>query len=513
MCGIFCLYNFPTGSTGNKLRHRGPDDFRVFQNGNCVMEFSRLSINDTTEAGMQPFVSDGKMLMCNGEIYNHDSLSTDQKKPGSGSDCECLMPHIDEHGLYETAKAIRGVFAICYHDGKHLHVARDPLGVRPLFYARPTPDSLVFASEIKAIKTVFTTKCEIFPPGHVYDTKSGTFRPYFECDWTFPRELSFSNPFDLVRKTFIQAVHRRVTNTDREMCCLLSGGLDSSLVAAVAKMFVPKLKTFSVGTTDSPDRASARRVAKFLDTDHTEVDFTPDMGLDAMYSVVRCIESYDTTTIRASIPMWLLAKYISEKTPCRVVLTGEGSDELFGGYLYFHYAPDTEAFFEETKRRLHLIHQFDVLRCDRTISAHGLEARVPFLDIDFVNAMMTIDQSFKFKKGEMEKWVLRKAFEGYLPDEVLWRQKDAFSDAVGYSWVKALKTQSETIVSDDLFKTITERCENNIPLTKEEAMYRELFHEMYGNYNSHLISEIWRPKWTDETDPSATALKVYKHKN
>ena len=508
MCGIFCIYNFPQGSTGNKLRHRGPDDFRVRQNAKCLMEFNRLAINDLSDTGMQPFVDGARMLMCNGEIYNHTELAA---TPEGSSDCECLMPSIEERGIEETARRARGVFAIVYSDGENVKAARDPFGVRPLFYARPTHDSLVFASEMKAIMKVFAaTRCEIFPPGHVYDSSTNEFTSYFSCQWALPKELGFTNPFELVRKTFVQAVHRRVTNTERELCCLLSGGLDSSLVTAVARMFRPDLKTFSIGTEDSPDRASARAVAKYLGTDHTEVDFTPEMGLDALYRVVQCIESYDTTTVRASVPMWLLARHISTKTSCRVVLTGEGSDELFGGYLYFHYAPDLEAFFEENIRRLRLLHQFDVLRCDRTISAHGLEARVPFLDVDFVNAVMTIDQNFKLVTGDrIEKWVLRKAFEGYLPDEVLWRQKDAFSDAVGSSWVGALKKTAEMVTFESISKLGIDG--HNTPLTKEEALYRELFHEIYGTENDHLISEIWRPKWTDETtDPSATALKVYR---
>ena len=513
MCGIFCLFGFPIGNTGNKLKHRGPDDFKVKQLGKCHMEFSRLSINDTSNHGMQPFLIDDAMLMCNGEIYNHTELSKGLNYQfKSSSDCEFLIPYIKENGMMELYEKVRGVFAICYSDGESVQAIRDPIGVRPLFYTRPTKDSIAFASEMKALKKVFVTKVEIFPPGHMYDSRNDMFTCYYTYNWTFPKSIQLSNPYDKIRKTFIQAVERRVKNTDRQVCCLLSGGLDSSLVAAVAKMFIPasqKLKTFSIGTKDSPDCAAARKVAKYLDTDHTEVEFDIENGINSLPNVIHSIESYDTTTVRASTPMWLLAKYISENTPYRVVLSGEGSDELLGGYLYFHYAPSVQDFFEENSRRLKLLHQFDVLRSDRTISAHGLEVRVPFLDIDFIDTMMTIDQNLKFIPGQMEKWVLRKAFEGYLPDDTLWRQKDAFSDAVGYSWVGELKKRSELVITDD----IENNYEHNKPLTKEELMYRELFREEFGDGYDHLITEMWRPKWTIQTDPSATLLDKHLKNN
>lgn len=510
MCGIFCLFGFSIGNTGNKLRHRGPDDFKVKQLGKCHMEFSRLSINDTSKNGMQPFHIDDKLVMCNGEIYNHKELSKDlDHQFKSSSDCEFLIPYFKKHDMMRFWEDVRGVFAICYSDGESVQAIRDPIGVRPLFYTRPTEDSIAFASEMKALKKVFVTKVEIFPPGHMYDSRFDMFTCYYNYNWTFPKSVELPNPYDKIRKTFIQAVERRVKNTDRQVCCLLSGGLDSSLVAAVAKMFVPKLKTFSIGTKDSPDCAAARKVAEYLGTNHTEVEFDIDNGISSLPNVIHSLESYDTTTVRASTPMWLLAKHISEKTPYRVVLSGEGSDELLGGYLYFHYAPSVQEFFNENIRRLKLLHQFDVLRSDRTISAHGLEVRVPFLDVDFIDTMMTIDQSLKFIPGQIEKWILRKAFEGYLPDEILWRQKDAFSDAVGYSWVGELKRNAEFVVTDD----IENNYEHNKPLTKEELMYRELFKEEFGDGYDHLITEMWRPKWTNQTDPSATLLDKHLKKS
>ena len=306
----------------------------------------------------------------------------------------------------------------------------------------------------------------------------------------------------------------RIENTDRPIGFLLSGGLDSSLVAAVAKRLLPegtRLKTFSIGLEGSPDILAARVVAKYLDSDHTEVPFDIEEGLRVIPDVIKSLESYDTTTVRASVPMWLLCKWISKNTDCRVIISGEGSDELFGGYLYFHYAPDVQHFSLENVRRLRLIHQFDGLRADRCIAAHGLELRVPFLDREFVEVGMTIDQSLKVPGDKMEKWILREAFEGYLPNEILWRQKNGMSDAVGYSWVEAVKKFANETVSDGTFEIMkTSTMNHNTPLTKEEAMYRSIFLKTFGGRCDHLISEIWRPKWTTETDPSAAKLSIHQ---
>jgi asparagine synthase (glutamine-hydrolysing) len=271
------------------------------------------------------------------------------------------------------------------------------------------------------------------------------------------------------------------------------------------------MKTFSVGIEDSPDVLAARVMAKFLGSDHTEFRFDVQEGLENLENVIWSLESYDTTTVRASVPMWLLSRHISKHTDCKVILSGEGSDELFGGYLYFHYAPDVDAFSAENARRLRLIHQFDGLRADRCMAAHGLELRVPFLDINVVDAGMTIDQSLKLPKDGVEKWYLRDLFRGDLPDEILWRQKNGMSDAVGYAWVKTVKEFAEKTVSDEEFMAIRVKSgTHNAPLTKEEALYRKIFWKRFGTENDHLISEIWRPKWTDVTDPSATQLAVHQ---
>jgi len=506
MCGIHCSFNIKVNTLcSSRLTHRGPDDEKITSMGLCIMRFYRLSINDTSSNGMQPFRRDGKMLICNGEIYNHKEFKFDDKE--SESDCECLIPAIQEHGIFNISQKIRGVFAMCYTDGKTLLASRDPIGVRPLFYVKSREGGIELASEIKAFS--LDTTPQIFPPGHIYDSKLDRFICYYPCYWNFPKFIkSSNNPHEQIRKSFIEAVKRRIGNTDRNICFLLSGGLDSSLVAAIGKQLLPKdkkIKTFSIGAKDSPDCKAARVMANFLDSDHTEVEFTTEKGLSVLPEVIQSLESYDTTTVRASVPMWLLGQYISQNTECKVVLSGEGSDELFGGYLYFHYAPSVEDFFYENIRLLQLLHQFDVLRSDRCMAAHGLEVRVPFLDRDFIDVGMTIDPSTSV--GMMEKFILRQSFEGYLPDEILWRQKDAFSDAVGYSWVEEIKKYADTISFDEVsFENIS----HNKPKTNEEKMYRRFFWDKFLTNKDHLISEIWRTKWTNQEDPSAKYLKIHE---
>ena len=515
MCGIRCILR-RSFLTTNPLSHRGPDAFRVTVTGKCTMEFSRLAINDLTNDGMQPFESPGSALVCNGEIYNHSSFSEDK------NDCACLLPMIEFLGIMETSKRIRGVFAMCYTDGEKVLVSRDALGVRPLFYTRIGSD-IAFASEMKGLLE-FGTRIEIFPPGHVYDSSIDQFSCWYPCYWG---PVISSDP-SRIRPVFEEAVRLRIENTDRALGFLLSGGLDSSLVVAVAQKFLPgvKLKTFSVGTSvDSPDIKAARIVAKHLGTDHTEVIFTVQEGIDVLQQVIWSLESYDTTTVRASVPMWLLARWISENTDCKVILSGEGSDELFGGYLYFLGAPNVSDFSTECARRLKLIHQFDGLRADRCMAAHGLELRVPFLDKEFVEVGMTIDQGYKVSVPE--KRVLRQQFGGeasvvvdelkeakqkeasaspLLPQEILWRQKNGMSDAVGYNWVDGIKEYTGSLITDEQFRAI--QIAHCAPQTREEAVYRQIFSSMFGP-NDHVISEIWRPRWTTVTDPSARQLPVF----
>ena len=501
MCGIIALFGEEVDVSSHLLSHRGPDDYKSDTLGKCQMDFYRLSINDLTPAGMQPFRNGSEMLVCNGEIYNHRKFRTGEEV--SNSDCEILIPLIRERGIMKALDAINGDFAFVHTDGKRVLAARDPVGVRPLFYTRYDTNSIAFASEVKAL---FFLKSEIhiFPPGHIFDSYVNDFICYHNGYWNINKTIK-SGFHRQLRETFEHAVHERINNTERDIGFLLSGGLDSSLIASIATRKLGKIKTFSIGLEGSPDLEAARKVADYLDTDHTEVKFTPDEGISYINQVIHSLESYDTTTVRASTPMWILCKYIKENTPCRYIFSGEGSDELLGGYLYFHNAPNVDEFACENMRRLRLIHQFDGLRADRCAGAHGLDLIVPFLDKTFIDFCMTINQNEKI--GPVEKRILREAFDGYLPRDILWRQKDGMSDAVGTNWVQEIKKYAEKRISDELFRGIKIGAHgHNVPMTKEEAMYRNVFWNIFEKDNDHLISEIWRPKWTKITDPSARLL-------
>ena len=501
MCGIIALFGDEVDVSSHLLSHRGPDDYRTKTAGKCRMDFYRLAINDLTEAGMQPFVDGKEMLICNGEIYNHREFLTGAEK--SASDCEVLLPLIQNFGIMKTVDMINGDFAFVWTDGKRIMAARDPVGVRPMFYTRYAENSIAFASEVKALLCL-RSQIHIFPPGHIYDSYINDFVCYHTGYWRV--NTIFRNGFKLqIRQALENAVHDRLNNTHRDIGFLLSGGLDSSLIASIASRKLGKIRTFSIGLEGSPDLAAARKVAKYLDTEHTEVKFTVAEGIAHLNDVIHSLESYDTTTVRASTPMWLLCKYIKQHTPCRYIFSGEGSDEILGGYLYFHNAPNVDEFACENMRRLRLIHQFDGLRADRCAGAHGLDLIVPFLDKEFIDLCMTINQNEKI--DTVEKRILREAFEGYLPHDILWRQKDGMSDAVGTNWVDEIKKYAEDGVDDTLFRETRRKAHgHNTPLTKEEVLYRDIFWKLYGRDCDHLISEIWRPKWTNVTDPSARLL-------
>ena len=502
MCGILVLFGEVVEAPSYKLSHRGPDGYDSRTIGKCRMDFYRLAINDLTRAGMQPFKRKNAMLVCNGEIYNHRLFRTGEER--GQSDCEVLLSMIRDMGIMKTVELITGDFAFVHSDGQRILAARDPVGVRPLFYCRYDKNSIAFASEAKAL-LFLNADIKIFPPGHIYDSYIDDFVCYYNGYWKVNKHVE-TNSKKILREKLEYAVQMRLGTTERDTGFLLSGGLDSSLIASIASRFSEgKIRTFSIGLPGSPDLLAARKVAEYLDTEHTEVHFTPEEGIAHLNDVIHSLESYDTTTVRASTPMWLLCKYIKQHTTCRYIFSGEGSDEVLGGYLYFHGAPNVDAFAHENMRRLRLIHQFDGLRADRCAGAHGLDLIVPFLDKEFIDACMTMNQNEKI--DAVEKRVLREAFEGYLPHDILWRQKDGMSDAVGTRWVDEVKKYAENEVDSHMFQeTRVQAHGHNTPLTKEEVLYRTIFWRMYGQDNDHLISEIWRPRWTTVTDPSARLL-------
>ena len=507
MCGIICAFKskIPRGRT---LSHRGPDDPNCEESNDLVsMRFSRLSINGGT-TGKQPFVDGNHMMICNGEIYNFKEFSN----PSETSDCKALFDVLKLNSPFEVCKSIAHTeFAFCYWNGYELWVARDPIGVRPLFYTRPPGGGIIFSSEAKILAP---RRVRIFPPGHVYCSATDSFVCYCPLMWKPPPTLEWKTPVDNLRNALINAVVDRTDMSERPVAFLLSGGLDSSLVAAIACKHSKNnyVYTFTIGKEDSPDAKAANEVSQHLKTlceengknyHHTHIDFDFEMGFNFIPKVIYDIESYDTTTIRASVPMWMLCDFISKSTPCKVVMSGEGADELLAGYKYFTGAPTASELFYETIRRVQKLHQFDVLRADRCTASHGLEVRVPFLDKRVVDACMQVHPLHKMTTHDkMEKTVLREAFQGYLPNNILWRRKDAFSDAVGYDWVTFVKNKFENEYPE--YDRSFKHCR---PVTNEEAVYRRFFQNYFGKRSDGLISEIWRPKWTDVTEPSARHLK------
>lgn len=495
MCGILCIWGDPQGIdiSPDELKHRGPDETRVVVRPGIKMIFSRLAIRGSE---MQPFeTSQGELFMCNGEIYNHLELGGSPVE----SDCRTLFRQIRRDGVLKGIQSVeQSEFAFVYYNGKTLFAGRDNVGVRPLFWCVPKPGTIVFSSEIKPIRKY---KCGVFPPGHFYNSTTDTFVRWRELCPPVPRILhDFGKP---LKTGMIQSVLDRVNNSDRSVCFLLSGGLDSSLVCAIAYFHsnLETLNLFTIGVPDSPDIIAAQKVSEFFHNlgrkkvKHTLLKFDFEEAKRSVPDVIKSLESYDTTTVRASVPMWTLCKYISEHTPFKVLLSGEGSDELLAGYKYFKNAPGPLELYTETARRVHKLHEFDVLRADRCTAAHGLELRVPFLDSRVLDVCFGIDPNVKMVHPE--KSCLRGLFEGYLPNEILWRTKEAFSDAVGYDWVTFIKNAHR---DHPMLQ-----CEHNNPTTGEESFYRETFHRFFGTHNDDLISEIWRPLWTDDDlkDPSA----------
>ena len=499
-----------------KTKSRGPDDTRIISLPHGFLGFHRLAIMGLNEEGMQPFYMGKNSLVCNGEIYGFRKLKDELIKKGysfkSESDCEILLPLYKEYGL-ETFKMLDAEFALIIYDGEKdkLIAARDPIGIRPLFYGY-SGKGIVFASEAKNLVKI-CKKVLPFPPGHYYDgEKFVCYNDIAKVDKYLSDDMATVTKN--IREKLIAGVEKRL-DADAPVGFLLSGGLDSSLVCAISQKLLKKpIKTFAIGmNTDAIDLKYAKQAADYIGSDHTAVIITKDDVIKAIEPVVALLGTFDITTVRASIGMYLVCKYIHENTDIRVLLTGEISDELFG-YKYTDFAPNAEEFQKEAEKRLRELYMYDVLRADRCISVNSLDARVPFGDLDFVKYVMAINPELKLNKYNKGKYLLRKAFEegDYLPHDLLYREKAAFSDAVGHSMVDYVKAYAETLYTDEEFKKKCAKFSYCPPFTKESLLYRELFVKYYGD-NAEMIADFWMPNKNWEgcnvNDPSARVLKNY----
>eukprot|EP01061_Rhynchopus_euleeides_P039632 TRINITY_DN679_c0_g1_i3.p2 TRINITY_DN679_c0_g1~~TRINITY_DN679_c0_g1_i3.p2 ORF type:complete len:548 (+),score=264.43 TRINITY_DN679_c0_g1_i3:105-1748(+) len=533
MCGIFaiiqsrslnksgvrqrCVFN------SRLLRHRGPDWSGVWTSpdGHTALGHERLAIVDP-DSGEQPISSpDGKIALCvNGEIYNHKRWRDHYKSYPfqTGSDCEVIIPLYLEHGA-RCVELLDGMFAFVLYDTERQEVlaARDPLGICPMYIGKHADGSTWFASEAKALQNDCAT-IEVFEPGTTY-SQGGVKRHYEPAWWGEDVPTRHTNPAQL-RALLEQAVEKRLM-ADVPFGVLLSGGLDSSLVASIAARAMQKnkdsafgtLHSFCIGLPGSPDTKAAQKVADAIGTKHHTLSFTVQDGLDALRDVIYKLETFDVTTIRASVPMYFLARKI-KALGVKMVLSGEGADELLGGYLYFHNAPSSVEFHKECCRRVKRLHMFDCLRANKSTMAWGLEVRVPFLDREFVDHVMDIDPREKQpdrKAGKIEKAILRQAFDvkekPYLPREVLWRQKEQFSDGVGYSWIDGIRDYATMQVTDEMFTKAAARFPVNTPATKEAYYYRQVFDELFHHASMPHTVETWVPKWSGTSDPSGRAIK------
>ena len=496
---------------------RGPDASRIVDTGAGLLGFHRLSIMGLHAAGMQPFELDGSYVVCNGEIYGFEAMREELRKKGyefrSGSDCEILLPLYREYGTDMFAMLDAEYACIIYDAGTNEYIAaRDPIGIRPLYYGYDRYKTIVLASEPKNLVGL-VDKIMPFPPGCYY--KGGRFVRY--SDISHAAEIcrdDLETACTKIRERLVAGVKKRLV-ADARVGFLLSGGLDSSLVCAIASRESDQpIRTFTIGMTeDAIDLKYARQVADHIGADHTEVYMTPEEVISSLETVVRMLGTYDITTIRASMGMYLVCRYIHEKTGIRVLLTGEISDEIFG-YKYTDFTPSPEAFQEEAEKRVRELHMYDVLRADRCISVNSLEARVPFGDLDFVSYVMSLDPALKVNRYGKGKYLLRHAFVGmdYLPDSILWREKAAFSDAVGHSMVDYLKEYAEGQYTDEEFEERRMKYTHARPFTRESLLYREIFEKYYPG-QAEMVVDFWMPNknWAgcDVNDPSARVLANY----
>lgn len=498
----------------NQTLSRGPDATKIIEIDQCILGFHRLSIMGIDEKGMQPFTNNDQYVVCNGEIYGFRKIKDELIASGfefkSDSDCEVLLPLYSLKGT-DMFKELDGEFALIIYDKKQLIAARDPLGIRPLFYGYDDDKQIIFASEAKNLveicKEVFP-----FPPGYYY--KDGKFTCYRDLSSVSQfHQDDFNTVINNIHDLLVSGIEKRL-DADVPLGFLLSGGLDSSLVCAVsAKILNKPINTFAIGMSeDAIDLKYAREVANFINSNHTEVIITKQDILDALEPVIALLGTYDITTIRASLGMYLVCKYIHEHSDIRVLLTGEVSDELFG-YKYTDFAPNSEEFQKEAQKRIKEIYMYDVLRADRCISVNSLEARVPFGDLAFVDYVMAIDPKLKMNTYNKGKYLLRQAFNrGYLPENILMREKAAFSDAVGHSLSDELKRYANSKYSDEEFLDKKKQYHDVIPFSKEALLYREIF-EKYYPHQSHMIKDYWMPNknWQgcQVDDPSARVLSNY----
>ena len=504
MCGIVCAFNTKNNDSlrpmvlemAKTIRHRGPDWSGIYSNENAIIAHERLAIVDPS-SGQQPLFSKNKrfVLAANGEIYNHTQLRKEFPEYDflTKSDCEVILALYEKYGC-DFLDKLNGIYAFSIYDSlkDEYFIARDHMGIIPLYIGWDEQDVFYVSSELKALEAQ-CEKIELFPPGNYFHSSDKKFISWYNRDWRdFENVKDLESDMNKLRESLESAVHRQLMS-DVPYGVLLSGGLDSSITSAIAKKYSqkriesndkqpawwPQLHSFSVGLEGSPDLTAAKKVADHIGTIHHEIVFTIQEGLDAIKDVIYNLETYDITTIRASTPMYLMARVI-KSMGIKMVLSGEGADELFGGYLYFHKAPNAREFHEETVRKLDKLHMYDCLRANKSLAAWGVEGRVPFLDKEFIDVAMTLNPKDKMINGDrIEKWILRKAFEGYLPEEILWRQKEQFSDGVGYSWIDTLKTVVEKLISDEQLVNAAQKFPIQSPGTKEEYYYRSLFSEHF----------------------------------
>ncbi|XP_076900801.1 asparagine synthetase [glutamine-hydrolyzing] 1-like [Bidens hawaiensis] len=547
MCGILAVLGCSDDSQAKRVRvlelsrrlkHRGPDWSGLYQHGDNYLAHQRLAIIDPA-SGDQPLFNEDETVVVtvNGEIYNHEELRKRLTAAGhkfrTGSDCDVIAHLYEEHGE-DFVDMLDGMFSFVLLDTRNntYIAARDAIGITSLYIGWGLDGSVWISSELKGLNDD-CEHFEVFPPGHLYSSKTGGFRRWYNPTWF--SEAIPSTPYDplVLRRAFENAVIKRLM-TDVPFGVLLSGGLDSSLVAAItarylagtkaAKQWGAQLHSFCVGLEGSPDLKAAREVADYLGTVHHEFHFTVQDGIDAIEDVIYHIETYDVTTIRASTPMFLMSRKI-KSLGVKMVISGEGSDEIFGGYLYFHKAPNKEEFHQETCRKIKALHQYDCLRANKSTSAWGLEARVPFLDKEFINVAMSIDPEAKMinmDQKRIEKWTLRRAFDDeeqpYLPKHILYRQKEQFSDGVGYSWIDGLKAHAEQYVTDKMMLRAGNIFPHNTPFTKEAYYYRTIFERFFPQNSAKLTvpggasiacstakAIEWDASWSNNLDPSGRA--------